>query len=310
MGLGELAVSDMNRMTRRAPKSSLPVSGEEGGVHVLSRIRAVMLGLLAMMLVGSFAAASASAEAGPFWHKRAVGGKGEGEKISESAKESFTSKGGTQTLNGKISSTPVEIVANSTEGEGGEIYNNSKQGQIEFKNFYKEPHLVKPELKGCEVKVGKENKVPLKGHLMWKWNGEKKQLEEQPQKEQTVDIGFTVVEPGAQKEEVDFTKDGTFTSITFSGSGCGVLAGTFNVNGSDVAIPNRKLEEFSRTLNVRTLANPRSGSEFNEVYLQHYWNGSAFEGIKLGLVFGSEPASLVGQTENESTTNELAVFEK
>jgi hypothetical protein len=125
-----------------------------------------------------------------------------------------------------------------------------------------------------------------------------------------VDLGFTVVEPGAQKEEVDFTKDGTFTPITLSGSGCGVLAGTFNINGSYVTIPNRKLEEFSRTLNLRTLSNPRAGGEVNEVYLQYYWNGSAFEGIKLGLVVASEPMSIVGQTGNESTADEIAVFEK
>jgi hypothetical protein len=268
-----------------------------------------MLGLLAIMLMGSFTAASASAEPGPFWHHRLNSKEGEGTKIEEGAKESFTSKGGAQTLSGKISSTPVVIVANSTEGEEGKIYNNARQGQIEFKNFYKEPHLVKPELKGCEVKVGKENKVPLKGHLMWKWNGTKTQLEEQPQANQTPDIGFTVVEPGNQSvEEVNFIKDGTFTTITFSGTGCGVLAGTFSVSGSDVAIPNRKLNEFAKTLSVRTLTNPQS-SELNEVYLQHYWNGEKFEGIKLGLIFGTEAASLVGQTENESS-EEVAVFEK
>jgi hypothetical protein len=145
---------------------------------LLFTIRAVMSGLLVIMFAGSLSA-SALAEAGPFWHRRAVGGKNKGEKISESAKESCTSRGGVQTLTYKISGTPVEVVINSTEGE---LYNNSRQGQFEFQNFYKEPHLVKPELKGCEVKIGKEDRVPLKGHLMWKWNGAKEQLEEQPAK--------------------------------------------------------------------------------------------------------------------------------
>jgi hypothetical protein len=245
---------------------------------------------------------------GPFWHHRSNSKEAEGSKIEEGAKESFTSKGGPQTLTAKISGSSIELLANSTEGEEGKIYNNTRQGQIEFKNFYKELRLVKPELKACEVKIGKENKVPLKGHLMWKWNGENKQLEESPQPNQTPDIGFTAVEPRESKGEVNFTKDGTLTNLTFSGASCGILAGSFALAGSDVAIPNRKLEEWAKTLNIRTLKNPQSG-ELNEVYLQHYWNGIASEGIKLGLAFATEPVSLVGQTENEAT-EEVSIFEK
>jgi hypothetical protein len=54
--------------------------------------------------------------------------------------------------------------------------NNAKQGQIVATGHLIEPELVEPALKGCEVKVGHENTVTVKGHLGWKWNGEEKQL--------------------------------------------------------------------------------------------------------------------------------------
>ena len=56
--------------------------------------------------------------------------------------------------------------------------------------------------KECTATVGQQNQfnnaVQFKGHLAWKWNGTKTQLEEQPQKEQKWDIVFTQVEPQEQ----------------------------------------------------------------------------------------------------------------
>jgi hypothetical protein len=102
-------------------------------------------------------------------------------------------------------------------------------------------------------------------------------------------------------------------TLTFAGKGgkaseCGVLAGSFSVVGSDVGVPNRKLGAFSKTLNVRTLSNPQKEKE--QIFLQHYWDGEAFQGAKLGLVVGGEPLALVQQTEIEAEKQELGVMEK
>jgi hypothetical protein len=276
-----------------------------------SRIRAVILGLLAVALAGSIMTATASAGAGPFWHHRENSKEGVGFKIEETSPETFTGPGGSQKFTSALSGTEFEIESATSEAKG-EIFNNTNHGQIILNNFYKEPKLIKPKIAGCEVKVGKENKVPIKGHLAWKWDGTSTQLraENQEAAGQVPDIIFSVIQLPQQKpavEEINLTNDGAFTTITFS-SACGVLAGTFPVNGSAVGILNHNVEEWSRTLNVRTIANPQSG-EKNQIILQHYWDGEAFQGAKIGLLFGKEPAALVGQTETTTAKQEVAIFE-
>jgi hypothetical protein len=268
-----------------------------------SRIRAVMLGLLAVMLAGSVMAATASANlaAGPFWHHRPIGETKNtiGEKVEAKAPENFKGSGGKQILLGELAGDKVEIAAES-DSVVGALFNNANQGQIKFNITYNSPKLEKPVISGCEVKIGTNNVVQVKGHLDWKWNGEPKQLTEPKQVEagQTPDILFSAVEPQAGTTEL---KEGTFTTITLTT--CGVLNGKFNVTGSEAGIPNRKIEEWSRKLAVRTLE-PQEG-----FFLQHDWTGAANTGFKVPLVFGNKPASLIGQNETESEQQELAVFE-
>jgi hypothetical protein len=277
---------------------------------LISRIRAMMLGLLAVMLVGSAMAATASAAAGPFWHHRTIGGEGKGEKIEPKAPENFSGMQGVQTLLGEVGGTKVEIASPSASVTGA-IFNSPNQGQIKMTITYKEPKLIKPEVKECAVVVGTANVVTVKGHLDWKWNGTPGQLTVEPQsKEQTPELVFTSVEP-LQTSTSDFRKNGTFTTIALKGTGCALLAGTFNVEGSEVGFPNRKLEEFNKELSVRTTFSEKIKSEIGEGegFLQHDWNGKAFQGIIAGLKFGGNPANLIGQTETEAAQQEIAIFE-
>jgi hypothetical protein len=280
----------------------------------ISRTKALAFGLLAMVLVGASFAASASAEAGPFWHHRAIGGKGEGEKLAAGVAESFKGTGGEQILLGNIASTEVEISSSSLQVKGA-ITNGAHQGQAKFELIYNQPVLRKPAL-SCGVVVGEKNIAQVKAHLAWKWNGTSAQLALLPQiTEQTPDLIFTNVEPQEQKPSgvSDYRKVGVFTTITLKGSGCGVIAGTFNVEGSEVGIPNRKIEEFATKLAVRTVPSQTSiNKEAGEGagFLQHVWEGSAYQGLIIGLVFGKNPASLIGQSEVEPAQQEIAVFEK
>jgi hypothetical protein len=260
-----------------------------------------MLGLLAMMLAGSVMAGTASAAAGPFWHHRAVGAEGEGAKVEANAPESFKGKGGEQTLTGTFGGETVEVRAPSVQVKGA-VFNNSLQGQVKLEIVYNQPEVLKPAAKPCSVVIGAKNIVVVKGHLMWKWNGEAKQLTEEPQTAgQKPDLVFTPLELATGATTLPA---GEFTSLTFTGSGCGVLpGGPRKVSGSEVGLPSpANVNEWSKKLAVRTLP----GKEFE----QHFWNGTAFEGVKAGLEFTGATANLVGQTEVEAAQQELAVFEK
>jgi hypothetical protein len=284
-----------------------------------SRLRAVMLSLLAVMLVGSVMAATAYAEpeAGPFWYHRS-NSEEEKKKIEPKAPENFSGEGGEQIFIGKVGGTEFEIGSEGTQVKGA-IFNGAHSGQVKFEIVYKQPKLKRPALSGCTVKVGTNNIVVIKGHLAWKWNGTPAQLGIFPQlTEQIPDIVFTNVEPQEQKPFVssDYRKVGVFTNITFS-SNCAGLAGTFGVAGSEVGIPNLKAEEWSRELAVRTLSGGTLPKEIGEKeavegegFLQHIWEGTRFQGIIVGLMFSGNPADLIGQNRVRSAQQEISVFEK
>lgn len=264
-----------------------------------------MLGTLAVMLLGSAMAATASAEAGPFWHHRLNEKEAEGAKVEPKAPENFRGTGGEQTLKGSIGTTEFEIVSKSLQVKGA-VFNGTNRGQIKLELVYNQPELKKPVISGCTVTVGSKNIVQVKGHLMWKWNGTAEQLKELPQANQQWDIGFTAVEPQQQeKEGTEALKEGTFTTITFGT--CGVLNGTFNVSGSEVGLPSPSgLKEWNKKLAVRTVDHKQGTGRA----LQHFWDGKAFQGAELGLRVGENVSALVGQTNVESEQQEIAVFEK
>jgi hypothetical protein len=243
------------------------------------KTRVLLAGLVACVLMGSVAAGSAYAEAGPFFFGRELGSKGEGEKLSESKPVGIVGEGSEQTIKGTISTTPIEIVSKSLQ-EKGIIYNNALQGQAKLLLVNHEPKLVKPVLKECEVKFGTNNEVKVEGHLVWKWNGEKKQLEETPPKGQSPGLLFTPapIEAGATK-----LPEGIFTEIGFKGVGCGVLAGKFAVKGSLAATPKPvNVGEWS--------ASPTA--TFPGWKQEHFWNGKESIGAAPGLVFAGNPAEM------------------
>jgi hypothetical protein len=276
-----------------------------------------MLGLLAVMLAGSAMAATASAEAGPFWHHRAIGGEGAGSKIEPKAPENFRGTGGKTTLTTEANGTPIESVTKSSQVKGA-LFNNSLQGQAKIEIVLNQPELVKPALKECHVTINKNNIMVLKGHLMWKWNGTSEQLKEQPQKAQSPVLAYTVIEPSAQKPEptepINLTTDGTLSTTTLAGSGCGLMAGTFPTTGSYEYNLNRKLEEFSRKQTVYTAPGEEGitfeGKAIPKAFRAHYWNGTAFVGAILGPQFSGSPGNLLGQSESETEQQEVAIFEK
>jgi hypothetical protein len=264
----------------------------------LSRARAMLLSLLALLLVGSFAASTANAEGGPFWHERPEGGKGEGTLLTGEEGPDGQGSGGVQTLTGEVAGTPIEIQAKEQQVKI-QLYNTPDQAQAKIWLKYHEPKLVKPVLSGCVVEIGKGNEVKVFGHQGWKWNGEKKQLEEKPQKEQRVDWIFTPTELAQGATELP---KGTFTTISLKGTGCGALVGTFNVTGSTTGEPTpNTLETWSKEQTTKYPGPPK----------QHFWNGKAFIGVEPALVFAGNPAVLKGEDKIKfDLTIEAALFEK
>jgi hypothetical protein len=276
-----------------------------------SRIRTVVFGLLTTILAALAMTATASAEAGPFWHHRAVGGEGEGLKVEPTAPENFKGEGGEQTLKGEIGTTATEITSEGTQVKGA-LFNGPEHGQFKTSIVYKQPRLKSPALSNCTPTIGNNNIVQLKGHLAWKWDGTRAQRVAVNQKAagQTVDGIITPYQPYRQKaneEEIEKVNAGNFTTITLSGSGCGLLAGTFPVAGGEIIIPNRGLEEFSTSLTNRTIPAPTTNEG---QFLQHVWFGGVPWGIDLGLTFAGHPASLTGQNTVNFEQQEIAVFEK
>jgi hypothetical protein len=258
--------------------------------------RTVVLGFLALLAVGSFGASTAYGEAGPFFHHRAIGGKGEGEKVEAKSPETFSGEGGEQVMTGTIAGSGIEITAKSVQAKGI-LYNNALQGQAKLLQKYHEPKLVKPTLK-CEVKMGENNELKVFIHLAWKWNGTTKQLEEPSQGNQKP-TGVGV--PNEIASGSERLPEGSFTTITLSGTGCGVLSGSFKINGSISAFPKpANVEEWSKKVAV----------VFPGWKQMHFWNGKTFIGVETGLTFAGNPASYNGQSEVSTAAQEIAVFEK
>ncbi len=245
------------------------------------KARVLLLSLVALLLVGSAAPGAAYAEAGPFFLGRKAGTEGSGVKIEGSSPAEFQGEGGEQRLNAKVSGSEIEVVSKGIQ-EKGILYNNALQGQIKAQLGYLGPRLVKPELKGCEVKIGPNNEIKAEGHLAWKWNGENKQLEEPPtsQKPGLIYTATPIVE--GEKE----LAKGTFAEITLTGEGCSVLKGKFAIKGNE-------------SENIKP-ANPGEwSSELSSTSpgwkQQHYWDGKEFAGVTPSLAIGEGSASVTGE---------------
>ena len=274
-----------------------------------SKIRVGVLGLMVMLLLGSYAATSAYAEAGPFCHHRAIGGEGKGTKITSAAPEFVQGEGEEQRLTG----ANATVVASSVQVKGI-LYNNEDQCQTKLELKYHEPHLAGHPL--CTATVGgPANAVKVVGHLAWKWNGTLAQLEEQPQKEQVQDWIFL-----PSKSELN-TQGGfpgelpkeEFTNITFAKNvECGVLSGTSSkvtgsVGGVILAPNHGGLETWTSPKEPEVVYTP--GTQLK----QHIWWGSLnrFVGVDVNLGFaGSNSASLTGSFRVFPDFQEIAHFEK
>jgi hypothetical protein len=251
------------------------------------KMRAGLLGLVAMLMLGAFSAAPAFAEGGPFCHHRAVGEEGNGAKITEAAPEQVLGEGLGQKLTGKVLGLATVINAVSAEVKGV-LYNNPDQCQSKITITYHE--LSVEGMPDCVVTVNSNNTVKLYGHQAWKWNGTKTQLEEKSQALQHRDWIFLPVElpQGATGLPTGETPYATITLTNKSEKEpCAIKGFTQEpVTGSATAeVGKQALKEWS--LNEEQIT--RGGAE-----KQHFWNGAAFIGVETGLKFAGTAAKYEG----------------
>ncbi len=267
------------------------------------KLRAGLLGVLALLLLGSLVPAVASAEGGPFWHHRGKGEGGNGVKIEKGSPEKVEGKGGEQKLKTKLGEA-LEITSSSVEVKGT-IYNNGLQAQSNLELTYIEPKITTPEsAKGCEVKVGSNNVVKVHGDAAWKYKGNAEELTGKPQRKfQGIEWIFLPSER-VQGETAEEGKGSQFTTITIEGSKVcpttlhekqGPVKGSLMGEGQPGG-----LEEWSTEQTIKT-----PEGEF----WQHYWNGEKFVPWKTGLFFVNEKANLVGTTKVTTASQEVALFE-
>jgi hypothetical protein len=263
-------------------------------------MRAAVLGLLALLLVGSIGVGSASANPGPIcWHR--ANSADAGARIPATAPEPFFGEAsGSQVLEGKTAGT--EFVISSTKAQiKGVIYNARNQAgtaiQCQIKAWirYQNPILEKPVISGCTVTVGEagDNNVQIDGEFMWKYEGAAKELTEQPQLVQHPDL---VVWPAAAGQIVPGESkipSGEFTKVNL-GSKCGVLSNVKIVVKANVgvSVANHLGEEAVEKWDTKFIF-----KALPEAW-QHFWVGTETSGsyseFKPALTAVTEPAKYKG----------------
>jgi hypothetical protein len=278
-------------------------------------MRVGLLGLLVLLLTGSYAPTAAYA-GGPYYYHRGVGEKGKGVKISENSPEGAEGKGGEQKWSGEIAKTPIEITAKQVKIKEI-IYNNVNQGQAKFELTYAEPVLVTPKLPECKVTIGTNDTLHLDGYSAWRWNGTKAQLLEYHNQHtiQHADMNISLNEPKyteAQEEEgKELPEDTeTFMEIKFSASGCGVLSGADKVNGADVTTPESpvEFEEWSQTEKLNSAG---GGAAQHFCFFVHRDRPVPCGPIRnVSLMLDGDAFEYKGEFEMKEPKQEVAFFEE
>jgi hypothetical protein len=274
------------------------------------KLRAGLLGLLAMLLVGSLAPAAALAEGGPFCHHRPVGGKGEGELIKAQSPEGIAGSGGVQHLEGILPGTAevVNFVSSGVQIKGV-IYNNEDQCQAKLEVQYNKITIEKPQIEHCAVSLPNNNVIKMYAHAAWKWRGTEAEQKENPI---TQGRDWVLLPVELQQHATELPKTETpfmVMNIKSEGGSC-LLANTqAKISGSmfSEAVPATK-EVFETEEKQLVLPNGT---------LQQFWNGAyPLVGARSSLLLGKEEFKIEGAvkfkpvSQKQKEPQEIGYFEK
>lgn len=263
------------------------------------KVRFVVLSLLALFVLGSVGSATASAEPGPFWHHRALNGtEFPGEKIEKAAKEKVSGESNAVTLKGKAGGLTLQIKCKLKFT--GTIWNEEKQGQGSFETKFTECGVAE---RLCPVTVVTTGEYPA--HLMWKYLGNSKELEQIKPQSKIQGPELLIIPPGVELTQAGGLKEEkSFATVEISTEkGCGEALGGLKteVAGATVAVAFKPaIEHFAQTTTFLFLGQ-------NE-YRQHYWNGERQVQLKVGLKAFAAPATFSAEVPTTAEKQEIAIF--
>jgi hypothetical protein len=224
------------------------------------KIRAISLSVLALVVVSAMTASTALA--GPVFH---VGGK----KLGQETKQIKLQIKGVATLNTKVTGAEVAIVCNNSVSEGSTIEAvNQGKGRLTFTSC----KVEKPE-KECKV-AEPITTVQTKAHL--------------------------AIDPNNKQQKfVEFfePQQGTlFSTLKFSGNGCGIILGNQPVKGAIAA----EVVPIGSEVQEGLLNFPEKPITEVELGL------TQGQKTKAGLFFGTEPAVFKAAYGSRLDTGESA----
>jgi len=270
---------------------------------MLFKARLLVLGLLSMMVFGAFAS-TAAAEPGPWWHHREVGNQLKGMKIEKQSPETFEGKGEGTELTTKVGNEEIKLKCNIKAK--GSVWNEPAQGQGEVTPIYE--NCESNNIVGCKATVVAEG-TPQTIHLIWKYKGNAKELENKPQQQQQGQEWDGVIFPSGVAfvlnkagTELELSKKSSFAEIKFAATGCKLLNSLSGKAEGSVAFSSLYLNEFSKepTLNFP------GGKPW-----QHAWWQAVgqFVPFTASLTFRETEAKFSGQLPIKFAKQEVGVFE-
>jgi hypothetical protein len=272
---------------------------------MLFKVRLLVMGLLAVMALGMVASTAASARPGPFWWHRNAAKEGEGVKLAENAIEQGKGESKETTFSTKVGGTPLTLAGQIKVKV--DIWNVPQQGQIKIQVQFDEVHPT--ELPNCNVTVT----VPhdYYGHLMWKYRGNKKELEQGPVGGQETVQGqewdIAILPQQTVLGNHGFEGKNVFAELKFASTNCGVFNSVkLTPEGvSGIQDQQLKLGEFAKKLTVSFPG--------HEIW-QHYWPGTLeeTEGVeaKGELTTGATASFFNGRLPLEWENQEIDVREQ
>jgi hypothetical protein len=248
------------------------------------KLRAGLLGVLAMLALGAFSATPAFAEGGPFCHHSKDGITDDG-LIKAQAPEQIEGPGGVQRFEGKINGSEfIKLGAPGVQVKGI-IYNNKDQCQAKLEIQY-QPIKVEPEGAHCKASLPNNNVVKLYAHAAWKWRGSESEQVEKPIR-QGRDWIFTPNELQQNAKELPKNEVITVMNLENNGGTCLLASKQNKVTGTVFAEAKPAgLGEFRKEEELTVLPNGT---------LQQFWNGTyPLIGAESGLKFTTEPEAYSG----------------
>src|ERR1700730_1761027 len=261
----------------------------------MSRMKIMLAGLLAMLVVGSVASATASAAPDGPWFRHPVGTE-QVKWLQNEEKEVEGKNQGNFVLRFKAIGITTTIKC-GTAISPGLVWNGLHQGKDEFKLEFTKCFTVQP-CAGTGVEI---SNTEIYSELQWKYAGKQSELNEQPPKQQKI---FDVFAPKKAPEQKTLEKGEKIArviwfEITFP-EACKIVVGKFAVEAAGTVAIFEDQHQVTHKIIWGTAAqvDPQNQDSKEATLHWQFPNPTEFhhQGVqtKAQLLFAGNPAELEG----------------